>query len=232
MEQALKVTNVMSDPTRYNIYQYMIKHHRNVSAAEIAKAFEIHTNVARLHLSKLEDVHMVESYSEKTGKGGRPSRRYHISDEVIELNFPYRDYKLLSSIAIESFTELGEAGQQALYNTGKKYGTNIINRDKQGHTSIELTTEQKLYILEDAGDMLGMYPEFHFNEAQNTITFTIKNCPFKEIALNNQATICHMHHAFLKGMLEALFEDIQLLETENMFEGCENCSYLAKLATV
>ncbi|SFD53940.1 Predicted transcriptional regulator, ArsR family [Lentibacillus persicus] len=231
MEQTLKVTGVLSDPTRFNIYQYMIKHHQEVSVASIAKEFNIHPNVARLHLSKLEDIHMVESYSEKTGRGGRPSRLYKLSDEVIDLHFPHRDYKLLSSIALESFIELGEPGRQALYQTGYKYGAKMIEQ-YQRIPSINLNTEQKLKILEDAGTMLGMYPEFQYDAKDNSVSFQINNCPFKEIIDKNHAMVCRMHHAFIKGMFEALFDDIELMETENMFNGCENCSYVAKLSIV
>ncbi len=92
--------------------------------------------------------------------------------------------------------------------------------------------EQKLHILEDAGNMLGMYPDFHYNKEQNNITFTINNCPFKEVASSNRTMVCRMHHSFLKGMFEALFDEIELVETENMFHGCENCTYLAKLSAV
>lgn len=232
MEQTLKVTNVLSDPTRFNIYQYIIEHHQAVSVLEIAKEFDIHPNVARLHLSKLEDVDMVTSYSHKTGKGGRPSRLYCLSDEVIQLNFPHRDYKLLSSIALEAFVELGETGRQALYHTGKKYGIKMIHQYQSASLSEALTFEKRLQILEDAGSMLGMYPKFTFHPETNSIAFKIKNCPFKEIAANNHQLVCKMHHSFLKGMFEALFKNVDLIEEDNMFNGCENCSYVAKLSIV
>ncbi|WP_163969995.1 helix-turn-helix transcriptional regulator [Oceanobacillus halotolerans] len=234
MEQTLKVTNVLSDPTRFNIYEYIVKHHDAVSVVDIANEFKIHPNVARLHLSKLEDINMVISFSQKTGKGGRPSRLYQLSDEVIELNFPHRDYKLLSSIAIESFVELGEAGRKALYKTGKKYGNQVIDNYQTLNTAQQPSIIQKLHILEDAGNMLGMYPNFEYNEVDNSVSFSIKNCPFKEIAIKNenQTMICNMHQSFLKGMFEALFTDVELIEEENMFQGCENCSYVAKLSAV
>lgn len=232
MERTLKVTNVLSDPTRFNIYQYIIKGHHEVNVAEIAEKFEIHPNVARLHLSKLEDVKMLKSSSRKTGRGGRPSRIYTLSDEVIELNFPHRDYKLLSSIAIESFVELGEAGKQALYHTGRKYGFKIIEKYQSAQTFDNLAMDDKIEILKDAGTMLGMYPDFTYDAKTNSISFRINNCPFKEVATKNNTMVCKMHHSFLKGMFEALFTDVDLTETENMFQGCENCSYVAKLSIV
>ncbi|MBY7143378.1 helix-turn-helix domain-containing protein [Virgibacillus sp. NKC19-3] len=232
MENTLKVTNVLSDPTRYNIYQYIIKYHKEVSVVEIAEEFDIHPNVARLHLSKLEDVNMIVSYAQKTGKGGRPSRLYRLSDEVVELNFPHRDYKLLSTIALESFAELGDPGKQALYTTGEKYGNQIMEQYNTSGASQELNTEQKVKILQDAGTMLGMYPSFVHHADSNRISFQISNCPFKEIASTNHTMVCKMHHAFLKGMFEALFTEVDLIEEDNIFQGCENCTYTAKLSIV
>src|SRR5690606_36252719 len=118
MEQTLKITNVLADPTRFYIYQYIVKKNTDVTVQEIADEFNIHPNVARLHLTKLEDVNMLVSETKKTGKGGRPSRLYKLSADLIQLNFPYRDYQLLSKIAIEMMSSLGEIGKQALEITG------------------------------------------------------------------------------------------------------------------
>lgn len=68
MEQALKITGVLADPTRYYIYKYISQKHSYVTVQEIADEFDIHPNVARLHLSKLEDVHMLKSETKKTEK--------------------------------------------------------------------------------------------------------------------------------------------------------------------
>ena len=106
MEQAFKITGVLADPTRYYIYKYISQKHSYVTVQEIADEFDIHPNVARLHLSKLEDVHMLKSETKKTGKGGRPSRLYVLSEDVIQLQFPFRDYQLLAKIAFNSLLSL------------------------------------------------------------------------------------------------------------------------------
>lgn len=231
MEKTLKITNVLSDPTRFNIYQHIIQHHKTVSVLDIAEEFDIHPNVARLHLSKLEEIKLIVSHFEKTGRGGRPSRLYQLSDHVVELNFPHRDYKLLSSIALESFVKLGEPGRIALYDTGRKYGEEII---KQHSTpdAVDLTLDEKIYILEDAGTMLGMYPKFTYHPESKSISFKVNNCPFKEVVEKNKTMVCNMHHAFLEGMFESLFTGMELIETNNMFDGCVNCKYVVKLATI
>ncbi|MBM7651619.1 helix-turn-helix transcriptional regulator [Neobacillus cucumis] len=228
MEQTLKITNVLSDPTRYYIYQYITKRHQEVTVQEIAENFNIHPNVARLHLSKLEDVNMLASETKKTGKGGRPSRLYRLSDDVIQLHFPYRDYMLLSKVAIQTMITLGEVGKKALYMTGKRFGTEVIEQEMAKRApGNELEFEQKLAILKSAATLAGFYPEFEANGDQTKIYFKIFNCPFKEVAKEHTETICNMHHEFLKGMFNALFESVELIEKENMITGCETCSYQA-----
>ena len=232
VKNTLKVTNVLSDPTRFNIYQHIIQQLNPVTVLNIAAEFDIHPNVARLHLSKLEEIKLIISHFRKTGKGGRPSRLYELSENVVELNFPHRDYKLLSSIAIESFVELGVHGRQALYSTGRKYGIEVVKQHQLSLNAKDITIEQKIHILEDAGTMLGMYPEFEYIPDENSINFRVSNCPFKEVVEQNQPMVCNLHHAFLKGMFEALFTEIELVEMENMFKGCKNCRYVAKLSVV
>ena len=229
MEQTLKITNVLSDPTRYYIYQYITKRHQEVTVQEVADNFSIHPNVARLHLSKLEDVNMLASETKKTGKGGRPSRLYRLSDDVIQLHFPFRDYMLLSKVAIQTMLTLGEEGKKALYLTGKRFGAEVIEQEisKKSLQGNEIEFEQKLHLLKSAATLAGFYPEFETNGDKTKIFFQIFNCPFKEVAQDHTEAVCSMHHQFLKGMFEALFDSVDLIESENIISGCETCSYQA-----
>lgn len=232
MEQTLKITGVLSDPTRYKIYHYITKRHKDVTVQEIAEQFEIHPNVARLHLSKLEDVYMLVSETKKTGRGGRPSRLYRLSDDVVQLNFPFRDYKLLSKIAIRTMMSLGEEGKKALYLTGKQMGIEMMEQEmaRQRVLNEQLNFDQKIAIMKNAATIAGFYPELEVNEDQTKIYFQIFNCPFKEIAVEHHDAVCSMHIEFLKGMFESLFDNIELIEKENIISGCESCTYQAVVA--
>ena len=74
MEDTLKITNTLADETRYSIYQYVVKEKKQVNVQEIAEQFGIHPNVARLHLTKLNDSKLVSSELENNKKGGRPAK--------------------------------------------------------------------------------------------------------------------------------------------------------------
>ncbi|MDW7614558.1 helix-turn-helix domain-containing protein [Peribacillus simplex] len=233
MEQTLKITNVLADPTRYYIYQHIVDNHGDVSVQQIADSFKIHPNVARLHLSKLEDVDLLTSDARKTGKGGRPSRLYRLSDKVIQLHFPYRDYQLLSRIAIQTMMKLGEQGKQALYETGKVFGEELINQQLAlNSTPIDrLAFAERVNMLKNAATIAGLSPEIQASEEENKIYFRIFNCPFKEVTEVEPGTICSMHNSFLKGMFEALFDNVNIVELENMMANCTTCSYQASVLT-
>ncbi|MBP3040701.1 helix-turn-helix domain-containing protein [Bacillaceae bacterium Marseille-Q3522] len=232
MEETLKITNVLSDPTRYYIYQYITNQHQDVTVQEIADHFNIHPNVARLHLSKLEDVNMLISETKKTGKGGRPSRLYRLSDEVIQLHFPFRDYHLLAQIAIETMMSLGEEGKKALYNTGRKLGSELMEKalSKNPANGRQLTYEEKIHLIKEAAITAGFHPEFEIKQGEKKVYFQIFNCPFKEIARTHTETVCSMHYQFLKGMFAALFDDFELNGIDNMLNDCVACSYQADFA--
>lgn len=229
MEQTLQITNVLADPTRYYIYQYILNKHREVTVQEIADSFDIHPNVARLHLSKLETVKMIVSKSKKTGKGGRPSRLYRLSDEVIQLHFPSRDYQLLAKISLQAISILGEQGLEALSKSGKTLGMEMMNQSliHSEKTVEQLSFQNKIELLKDAAKKAGLNPEFHASEQDGEIVLQVYNCPFKEIASSNPEAICTMHNAFLSGMFETVFENVKIKEFENMYAHCEYCTYKA-----
>jgi predicted ArsR family transcriptional regulator len=210
-----------------------VKNHGDVSVQQIADSFNIHPNVARLHLSKLEDIDMLTSDARRTGKGGRPSRLYRLSDKVIQLHFPYRNYQLLSRIAIQTMMTLGELGKQALYETGQGYGEELIKQQLALNSkSIDrIAFEEKVSMLKNAATIAGLSPEIQASEEENKIYFRIFNCPFKEVTEVEPGTICSMHNSFLEGMFEALFDNVNIVELENMMSNCTACSYQASVLT-
>ena len=231
MEDTLKVTNVLSDPTRFHIYEYITTRLQSVTVQEIADEFSIHPNVARLHLSKLEDVNMLLSETQKTGKGGRPSRLYRLSDEVIQFSFPFRDYQLLSNVLLQSLESLGAEGSKALYETGKQFGKELMEKEIVRYTNNKdtLTKEDKMRLLQNASFMTGQMPTLEWNEDQTTLYFEIYNCPFKEVAKMHKDKVCMMHQSFFVGMFEALFNDVTLVEKQNIITGCNQCAYHSKI---
>jgi predicted ArsR family transcriptional regulator len=223
---AQKVTSALADPTRYSIYQYVASSKDPITVQEVAEHFSIHPNVARLHLSKLEDVHLLKSISDKTGKGGRPSRLYMLSDQVVSLQFPPRDYQLLADIAIESLLSLGEAGEMALIKMGHRLGMEMAKRSMKEYP-LDLNSssfEEKLAHINRLVVAQGLKPDIE-HVSDNCLRFRVYNCTFSETAKRFSSSVCKMHNALLTGIFEAYFGNIELREEETMLGGCKSCNY-------
>lgn len=226
-QQTLKITNVLSDPTRFSIYQYVSKRHKDVTVQEIADKFTIHANVARLHLTKLEDVNMLISETKKSGKGGRPSRFYRISDEVVSIQFPYRDYQKLSELCLNALLDFGAEGQSALNKIGYQYGRESAKSFllKFENDLENLTIEEKLKYIDQIATNQGLNPNIEYDATNHTASFQIYNCTFKELIEGHADSLCVMHHALIKGIFEYFFGEIKLEEREKITDGCDSCAY-------
>lgn len=223
---AQKLTSALADPTRFSIYQYVADCMQPLTVQDIADRFAIHPNVARLHLGKLEDVELIKSFPDKTGKGGRPCRLYALSDQVVSLQFPPRDYQLLADLAIESLLSFGPAGEQALIKMGRRLGEEMAKRAIQQYPIDvdKASDETKLEHIHRLVIAQGLKPDIEsINE--HSIRFRVYNCTFSETAKKYPNSICRMHNAMLTGIFTAYFGEIELQEESSMVSGCSACSY-------
>lgn len=228
-EQTLEITGVLSDPTRFSIYQFVNRQHREVTVQEIAETFSIHANVARLHLTKLEDVKMLVSSTKKTGKSGRPSRFYGLSEEVVSLQFPYRDYQRLAELTIQSLASIGTSGEEALIKVGHQFGYESARSFMMslGKEPDNMSVTDKVAFIEKIALNQGLNPEINIDQDTNEIVFSVYNCIFKELVPNNPV-ICHMHHAQLNGIFSYFFKNIDLSQRSSMLEkNTMACTYTA-----
>jgi len=219
---AQKLTSALADSTRFSIYQFVSNSKEPVTVQEVAEQFSIHPNVARLHLTKLEDVHLLTSFSDKSGKGGRPCRLYALSDQVVSLQFPPRDYRLLADIAIESLLSLGEMGEVALVKMGHRMAKRAL-----AEVPIDMnnaTLDAKLSHIHRLLVAQGLKPEIE-PLSDGSLRFRVNNCTFSETAKRFPDAICKMHNALLSGIFETYFGHIELQEDESMIKGCRSCNY-------
>ncbi|NGQ93691.1 helix-turn-helix domain-containing protein [Brevibacillus sp. SYP-B805] len=223
---AQKLTSALADPTRFSIYQFVAASKDALTVQEIADHFAIHPNVARLHLGKLEDVDLIKSFPDKSGKGGRPCRLYALSDQVVSLQFPPRDYQLLAEIAIESLLSLGEVGEQALIKMGYRIGREMAKRAMEQHPidPAAAPLEETLAHINRLVIAQGLKPDIECVDA-GTIRFRVYNCTFSETARRFANSVCKLHNSMLTGIFEAYFGEIELKEENSMLTGCKACSY-------
>ena len=223
MIHPLKITNTLSDETRFHIYELMLKHKKTFNVQDIADHFHIHPNVARLHLTKLSEINLITAEFVKTGKGGRPGRVYRTQEEGVQLSFPRRDHQLMLEWLIETIIELGEPAIEKGKEVAFKYGKQSIT-----HMALNLqllTLEERIEILQEQSALLGYIADVEKKQGFVEITFNIYNCPFQSMLKKYSETVCQLHESFLHGQVTALFGKLQFEQKMSMLHNCSNCQY-------
>jgi predicted ArsR family transcriptional regulator len=198
-----KVSAVLADPTRYNIYQHVLTAAHPLTAAEVAEVFGLHANVARTHLSKLVDIGLLVATAEKTGKGGRPGYVYSASGSAVSLTVPARDFQLLADLLVQSLALLGAGAQEAIEQIGRTFGKRLGQEATQVHTAQQ--QEEVIRICSEALHRLGVMTHVHRSE-DGAYTLVLKTCGFREVAAVHPEQVCTLCKAMVEGITQAVAE--------------------------
>lgn len=221
MPKTLKLTNTLADETRYSIYQYVLKEKKEVTVQEIADQFGIHPNVARLHLTKLNESNLLDSVLLKNGKGGRPARMYTLAKDPVYLSFPKQEDHLLLQWLLELADSFGEEaitkGKQITYRYGEKQMQRFAN-------SVH-SFEDKLNAISEVATSIGYITNVHEDGNKKSITFSIYNCPYQDSMNKHSHLVCELHESYLKGQFDVLFPNNEFEQLESMQNQCKNCLY-------
>ncbi|SDM86676.1 Predicted transcriptional regulator, ArsR family [Psychrobacillus sp. OK028] len=221
MPNTLKLTNALADETRYSIYLYIVEQIEPVNVQQIAEQFSIHPNVARLHLTKLNESKLITSELLNNKKGGRPARIYKLPEKPIYLSFPKQENHLLLEWLLELVNMMGTEALDKAKNISYTSGRNSIQ-----NLSLEPQSfDQKMELLSAAALSIGYIPKIETIEDKQIITFSIFNCPYKGHLSTHPHIICSIHESYLKGQFDALFPNNEFVQLESKLNDCSNCVY-------
>lgn len=201
MDRDHELSAVLADETRYHIYRAIAERPgTDLTVADVAARFHLHPNVARMHLSKLEQAGFLDTDLRKAGGGGRPARLYRLSDKVVTFGFPPRRYELLARLALSALAVDGSAAKAAgaAREAGLAEGRRVLGAARRvPETPDEVTTLVRL-VAEDQG----LLPELAWHDG--ALHVTVHNCAFRELSGADPDLVCGMHRAFLEGVVEAI----------------------------
>ncbi|HYG59406.1 MAG TPA: helix-turn-helix domain-containing protein [Symbiobacteriaceae bacterium] len=218
-----KVSSVLADPTRYNIYQYVLSAPQPLNAAEVAEHFSLHPNVARSHLSKLVDIGLVVASAEKTGKGGRPGYVYWPSGSAVSLTVPARDFQLLADLLVQSLALTGEGGMDAIVRIGQTFGKRLGKETVQVSDTRE--QEELIKACSEALHRLGVMT--HVTRAEDgSLSMVLKTCGFREVATAHPEQVCLLCKAMVEGITQAVAEvQATVTQSGSVPRGDKECVY-------
>lgn len=222
----LRIAAVLSDPTRFSIYQYIVSGGgQGVTVQEIAARFGLHPNVARLHLNRLKEIGLLTARPEKSGRGGRPGLSYTPSGKALSLNLPPRDYRLLSELLCRALSLLGDQGLKALEEVGRAYGHQLAEQvyDRLPLPREEVSVEDLLAAAARALSAQGLAARV-VSSGGVSATLRLGNCTFEEVAASFPRFICHLCRGLVQGVLEAHLAVTRL----RTLRGDGGCEYVAE----
>lgn len=227
----LRISAVLGDPTRYGIYQHITEQGGPVTAHEVAQSFNLHPNVARMHLNKLKEIGLLDVHIEKSGRGGRPGYSYALADRELNVTFPPRDYKVLAELLCQALATQGNPARSTLHQVGEEYGRRLAAIQ---HALMEVdeeapTADRLQKSLSAALAQHGLTVEVQ--EAPNGhLRLTFKNCSFKEVAARYPQLICQLCEGIVKGVVAGETESDPAVahtdqDTPSLSRGGHACIY-------
>jgi predicted ArsR family transcriptional regulator len=217
------IASAFGDPTRRDIYLYVHRFAEGVTAAEVARHFALHPNVARHHLDKLVAGGYIEvTVARATGAGaGRPSKRYQVLAPEIALDLPLRHDDILVELLGRALAELGHDRAERLAEAvGVDYGQALAAAMSPGsdrHRSFQTA----LHAVADALTAHGFAA--HAERNGDELRIISEHCPFGGAAIEHPV-ICAVDRGMVQGMLATLYGHDLMTETAlSLPTGGEHC---------
>jgi len=216
----VKICEALSGETRANILEYIYKNTHGTSVDELSRRFNLHPNVIRTHLDKLQEIGLIKSYDEKKGRG-RPKKIYKKGNKRFIIQYPKRRYELLSSLLLEIIIE-SHIDETIITKVGEDFGKKIMRRymldeqNKEGGLKTLWNAVSKIF-----GEW-GLMPEL-IKLDNESIEWDAKNCIYFEQAMKHSDITCTLHKAVIQGMLKEIGLDHTAEIPKKFPDGYEGC---------
>jgi predicted ArsR family transcriptional regulator len=177
----------LGDPTRYNIFRYVVDAVRPVGVAELTEHFALNHNAIRQHLNKLVEAELINEQTARSKMRGRPRLEYRV-DPATESRWgvtgPYERLSLLLSEIVRSGDTPLEVGRRA----GRRETS-----DPEADAVAELMARMAVHGFEPTACREG-----------SAVEITLTRCPFVSTAVADPETVCSLHLGIARGIAETL----------------------------
>jgi predicted ArsR family transcriptional regulator len=200
--QIEELTGALGDATRRGIYVMIRESHEPVTAAQIAKAFDIHPNVARHHLDRLtsNDFIRVSERPPSQASAGRPAKRYEITDKAVSVQYSASKYDTLAELLSDVIDRLDDGRAMDIAETvghdyGRQLGAEIGIPEDEGYEAAALAV---------ARAMMGRGLGASTLPGENRIVAQF--CPLRDDGDSAPTIIERIDHGIVQGLLESAAE--------------------------
>lgn len=227
---ATELGKAMSSRSRLQILDLLSR--KPMSMEELAREVSLKTITVRHHVNLLKRIGLVEEYGEERRKIGRPVVRYRSTQKPMSIQYPKRQYELLSRSLVRGLVEaVGRDGAgEALREIGRDLGENlareITNQRKVAHWDLEAF---KRYVVQAHLSEIGAVPEIVEYDSKK-IRFRMYNCVFFELAKEYPDLVCEkLDEGLMETLLKGTVGKAHAEQTKCVVHSDSFCEYLIRV---
>lgn len=221
----------MSSRSRLQILDLLSR--RPMSIEELSREVALKTITVRHHVNMLKRIGLVEEYGEERRKIGRPVLRYKSTQKPMSIQYPKRQYELLSRSLLRGLVEtLGtDKAKDALRRIGRDLGENlareITNQNRVTRWDMEALRK---YIVQEHLSAVGAVPEIVEYDSKK-IRFRMYNCVFFELAKEFPDLVCEsLDQGLMETLLKGTVGKAHADQTKCVIHQDKFCEYLIRVA--
>jgi predicted ArsR family transcriptional regulator len=216
------ITSAFGDPTRREIYLFARERADGVTAAEVARKFDLHPNVARHHLDKLAAGGYLDVAVNRLDNAGagRPSKQYRVTEQTVALEFPVHHDDLLISLLGRALALIPRDQAEIMAEeVGTEYGR-LMAASLVSPSDGQRSFRSALHAVADGLTAHGFAA--HAEKHGTELRIVSEHCPFGDAAIENPV-ICAVDRGMVRGMLGALYGDTSPELESSIPMGDANC---------
>jgi predicted ArsR family transcriptional regulator len=179
----------LGDPTRHEVFRYLVDAARPVDVPELTEHFGLNHNAIRQHLAKLVDAELVFEETAPSAGRGRPRLRYTpapAADSRWGVTGPYERLSLLLSEVVRTGESPVDVGRRA----GRRRRLGSADAADPVAELVDQMARQ------------GFDPTV--NQRGKAVEVALRTCPFATTALADPDTVCGLHLGLAYGIADSV----------------------------
>lgn len=190
MDLPLPPDDALAQPTRAQIFAFLVEGRSSFTTEEVAKHFGLHPNGVRRHLERLLEGGFVTRDRVQEGPG-RPRDRWTISPDAHPGGRNPRGYAQLATWLARAIPDREESLRE-VERTGAEIGRELAP-EPSGDPVADL---RRTFAA------LGFRPALERDGSR--LTCTLRNCPYRDSVRANSDVVCRLHRGITAGLLAVL----------------------------
>jgi predicted ArsR family transcriptional regulator len=190
--------DVLAQPTRARLFARLGELGRAASTDELATELGLHRNGVRMHLDRLADAGLVVRDRERRPQG-RPRDAWSINPDAQPGGDPPTAYADLGRWLVRSISA-GKTRVRDVESAGREIGRELAANGAPASTAEGMR---------DVLGALGFQPTSKVDRTR-TLTYTLANCPYRDVVRENQPVVCALHRGLTRGLLDEISPQTKL----------------------